>query len=139
MKTTIRLLLAMAITFSFASCRKEIPTKMTGYFYTTDIQIDEAQYRLWIDGVDKGSLPYIEVEKLTSIDSSMKMNALRVEFMSGRHVVQSKNSAGEIVSSSEINFEFYKNRTVSGVSSGIGGSGHARFDKNNEVVIWLSK
>lgn len=141
MKSTLNCILAFIALLTFASCQKEIPTKLTGYFYTTDIQISEAQYRLFVDGVDKGPLPYIDqsIEKLTKIDSAMKLQALKLEFMSGTHLVQSKDATGKIVSSSDMYFEFYKNKTKTGVSGSIGASGNASFEKNTEVVIWLAK
>lgn len=135
------LLCAIPILFLFAGCQKEIPTKMTGYFYTTDKPSNEEQYRLYLDGVDKGELPYIDVsiEKLTGIDSGMKVNALKLEFMSGRHLVESRKSDGKTVASSEMYFEFYKNKTKSGVSGKIGAGGSAMFNSPHNVAIYLAK
>ncbi|MDI9320377.1 MAG: hypothetical protein QM530_07890 [Phycisphaerales bacterium] len=121
-------------------CHKEIPTKLTGYFYTTDISITEEVIKLYIDGQEKGILPFINrsFTSIDALDSSMKANALKIEFMSGKHLVQSKKSDGSIVSSSEMYFEFYKNKTESGVVSDIGASGSKYFNDPKQVLIWLA-
>lgn len=136
-----RILCAFPILFLFAACQKEIPTKLTGYFYTTDLPSDDVHYKLFVDGVEKGDLPYYatRIEKLGSIDSTMKMTALKLEFMSGRHQIQAKDASGKIVSSGEFYFEFYKNKTKSGVTGGIGATGSAMFNSPDEVAILLSK
>jgi hypothetical protein len=40
-----------------ASCQKEIPTKLSGYFYTTDSSASELPLRLFFDGKEIGNLP----------------------------------------------------------------------------------
>lgn len=142
MKTTLKCILAIVLSFSFASCQKrEIPTKLTGYFYTTDLPSDDIHYKLFVDGVEKGYLPYYgtRIEKLGGIDSTMKITTLKLEFMSGRHQIQAKDASGKIVSSGEFYFEFYKNETKSGVTGGIGATGSAMFNSPDEVAILLAK
>lgn len=137
-----KLLCALPILFLFASCqKKEIPIKLTGYFYTTDLPSDDVHYKLFVDGVEKGDLPYYatRIEKLAGIDSSMKIATLKLEFMSGRHQIQAKDAFGKIVSSGEFYFEFYKNETKSGVTGGIGAIGSAMFNSPDEVAILLAK
>lgn len=117
-----------------------MPIKMTGYFYTTEILKEGQQLQLFVDGEFKGALPYINMDhsKLTKIDSTIKATTLKLDFMSGRHLVQAKKLDGTMVSSSEMYFEFYKNKTKSGVEGNLGSSGFIRFDPKNEVVIWLA-
>lgn len=140
MKNTVKFLLAIVISLSFASCQKEIPTKMTGYFYTTDVPTSEVQYRLFVDGVDKGVLPYINqpFETADPNDSTMRANSLKVEFMSGVHLFESRKAEGGLVASSEMEFYFTKNKTGSKVYSPKGASGSKSYNSPQVHLIWLA-
>jgi hypothetical protein len=123
-----------------SSCQKEIPTKLTGYFYTTDSTSSESVLKLYIDGTEKGTLPFINrpFTSIRTLDSDMMASALKIEFMSGKHLVQSKKSDGSIASSCEMYFEFYKNKTKSGVKGDLGAFGSAYYNDPQKVLIWLA-
>lgn len=131
---------AFPILFLFASCQKEIPTKLTGYFYTTDTSSVENAFHLFIDGVDKGILPQVNkpFTEIKKDDSVLKSQALKIDFMSGTHLFQVRAN-GNLVVSAEHYYKFYKNQSKSGVKGSIGASGSLSFDNANEVYVWLAK
>jgi hypothetical protein len=123
-----------------ASCQKEIPTKLSGYFYTTDSSASELPLRLFFDGKEIGNLPYINqsIETLGSIDSAFKSKTLPFAFMSGKHFIQAKTIKDSVVASAEFSFIFKKNKSEMSTTSPVGASGGFFIDKDKEAAIYLS-
>jgi len=106
------------------SCQKEIPRKLTGYFYTSDSSSNEAQNLLYVDGKLIGNLPNmnITISAFPSLnDTIFKQNALKLEMLSGTHIIEMRSSAGVTLSQSETYFKFYKNKESTGVKGSMGG------------------
>lgn len=133
-------ILATILLIINSSCEKQIPTVLTGHFYTTDSSTGDNDIKLWIDGIDKGYLPFINQAFTDSlqIDSTLLQQTLAVSFMSGTHQIQAIKTNGTVIASSKMYFEFYKNKTKSGVQSDIGAAGHILQNNPKRLVIWLS-
>jgi hypothetical protein len=140
MKYTLIGLIATTVLIINSSCQKQIPTTLQGYFYTTDSNYSENRLKLLIDGVDKGTLPFINQSFTDSmqLDSNIQDQALIVTFMSGTHQIQTIKSDGSMVASSKIYFEFYEHKTKSGTQSDIGAVGYKLINNTHQVLIWLS-
>lgn len=139
MKNIIKFFCALPILFLFAACQKEIPTKMTGYFYTTDMATNEDEYRLFVDGVDKGILPSINLpfDSADPNDSAFRSQSLKLEFMSGSHLFESRLN-GKLISSSEMNFYFKKGKQGAKVYTPKGASGNKSYENPQVYLIWLA-
>lgn len=134
-----KLLCALPILFLFAGCQKEIPKTITGYFYTTDVSSNEEEYRLIVDGVDKGTLPSINLpfESADPNDSAFRSQSLKVEFESGKHLFESRLN-GKLICSSEMEFYFKKNKFGSKGYSPKGASGNKSYNDPQVHLIWLA-
>jgi hypothetical protein len=134
---------AATLALSFSACDNkgsEIPTKINGYFYTPDTSSSEKPLTLYMDGVKKGSLPYINapyLQPLDFADARLKSTALQFEFMSGTHRFESRGADGKVASSCVMTFEFYKNEQGGSVTGNIGGAGNST--QGTTAVIWLTK
>ena len=139
MKTTLPFLWALSIMLLFAACQKEIPTKMTGYFYTTDMPNNEDEYRLFVDGVDKGLLPSINLpfDSANPNDSAFRSQSLKLEFMSGSHRFESRLN-GKLICASEMDFYFKKRKTGAKIYTPKGASGMKSYDNPQVYLIWLA-
>lgn len=140
MKHQLIAIIAITLLIINSSCEKQIPTALTGYFYTTDSSTSENDIKLWIDGVDKGYLPFINqvFTDSTKLDSSMQSKALSISIMSGDHLIQAKKSDGTVMASSKMYFKFYKHKTNSGIQSDTGAVGYKLMNNTQQVLIWIS-
>lgn len=126
MKKLIGLLSTILFLFLISSCKKEIPTKLSGYFYTTTASNPEDHLILFIDGEKIGKLPYINASKevpLMPDDSTLLAVGLKHSLMSGKHSFRAERTDGKVISQSETSFLFYCNQTKSSTQGNIGGSG----------------
>jgi len=112
---------------------------MTSYFYTTDIATNEEEYRLFVDGVDKGVLPSINLpfESANPNDSTFRSQALKLDFMSGKHRFESRLN-DKLVCSSEMEFYFKKRKMGSKIYTPTGASGTKSYDHPQVYLIWLA-
>lgn len=118
MKKILSALSLMLLLVSSCKKEKEIPTNMTGYFYTTNSTTPEARLRLFIDGVEKGEMPTIPTDPslpLKTDDSLLLKNALKIEMLSGTYIVSMRDASGKIITQSKIYHNYYKNSVKSGV------------------------
>jgi hypothetical protein len=125
---------------SVASCckDKEIPTTLNGYFYTTDPASSESGLTLYMDGQNKGALPYINTSRempLSSKDPKIS-TALKFSFMSGAHFFEARKADGTVVSSARMKFYVSKHKSEGSTTSPIGGAGSS-FENNQTAVIWM--
>lgn len=125
MKKALGVFSTILFLFLLSSCQKEIPTKLTGYFYTTTSTKAEDYIVLFIDGEKIGKLPYISTSKemaLSVDDTALIANALKYSMMSGKHSFRAEKSDGKVISLSEVSFLFYKNKTESSSKGNVGGN-----------------
>lgn len=132
-------MLAIVLLSLVASCHKEeIPTSLSGYFYTPDTKAIEQPLYLFIDGTNKGKLPYIKTTANVPLGFSnpeLSSKALQFTFMSGKHIFEARRSDGSVMASATITFAFYKNKTESDIYSNVGGAGNVL--AGNKVEAWL--
>jgi hypothetical protein len=115
--------------FLFSHCRKE-NTVYQGYFYSLNSQ-DEARLNLFIDGENKGELPFIKHQAGFTSDS-IKYHALKLPFYSGKHKLEAKDQNGQIRSSGTVSVSKNKSSSRGGVG------GQEMVIENNEVRIGFS-
>lgn len=145
MKIAPRFLLLPLIVGLLASCgRKEVPTTIHGFFYTPDPSMGpEHPVHLFMDGVDKGVLPYIATtgkdEVLTTKDSVIRTQTLQFDFPSGEHMLEARTTDGKFVCSSRMNVRYYKNGSGSGLGPGIGGGGASLDGNTRQYVAYLHR
>ncbi|GAA4452285.1 hypothetical protein [Rurimicrobium arvi] len=143
MKPSTKTLLMLAATGMLASCtKKEVATTVHGYFYTPDSTVwSENPLHLYLDGVDKGSLPYIGGSDwnipLTFSSAALESRALKVDFPSGNHIVEARTTSGKTVASSNMSILFYKNEVKSSSTSPIGGAGYYLDDNQKKMSVSL--
>ncbi|MES2479295.1 MAG: hypothetical protein V4561_09415 [Bacteroidota bacterium] len=125
MKKALVIFSTILFLFLISSCQKEIPTKLTGYFYTSTPTMAEDYIVLFIDGERIGKLPFINISKempLSVGDTTLTTNALKYSLMSGKHIFRAEKSDGKVISLSEVSFLFYKNKTESSTKGNVGGN-----------------
>lgn len=143
MKIAPRFLLLPLIIGLLASCgRKEVPTSIHGFFYTPDASMGPEQpVHLYMDGVDKGLLPYIagtkKDEPLSADDSIVRTRTLQFDFPSGEHMLEARTTDGKFVCSSRMNVRYYKNGSGGGLGPGIGGGGASLDGNTRQYVAYL--
>lgn len=143
MNTALRFLLLTLMIGTLASCgRKEVPTSIHGFFYTPDASMGpENPVHLFMDGVDKGVLPYIATaskdEALTAKDSIIRTQTLQFDFPSGEHMLEARTTEGTFVCSSRMYVRYYKNGCGGGFGPGTGGGGASLDGNTRQYVAYL--
>lgn len=149
MKISPRYLMLPLMAIALSSCaRKEIPTTIHGYFYTPDASMGPEQpVHLYMDGVDKGLLPYIagtkKDEPLSADDSMVRTRTLQFDFPSGEHTLEARTKDGKFVCASRMYVRIYKDGAssgtgpVGGYEPGTSGSGASYNGNTRQYVAYL--
>lgn len=135
MKNLLKSISVFVLVLLAASCKKEKDTTIyKNYFYTIDSSF-EIPLKLYVNGVYKGTLPYIKGPvgaPLPVTDPVLTSTALILDLPAGQYDIQARKANDSVVVSGYIRFK--KNESGSGGT--MGGIGMGAGKSNNVVYVW---
>ncbi|MCU0359368.1 MAG: hypothetical protein MUF75_01420 [Bacteroidia bacterium] len=123
-------IMSMVFLAAFSGCKKD-DTIFNGYFYSSQPG-SEGQLWLYLDGSNKGALPFINTKQIGFTGDSIKKYALPLPIKAGKYKLEVKDQSGTIRAQGK--FKVTTNKVSS--SGGIGGQEVVM--ENGEVRIGVS-